>query len=535
MSDNRLSPGITQYTYDSIGLLKTDVRPNGVKAEYTYSPMNGLVNLKLDKAGSTFANYGYTLDKTGRRLSVTELGGRSFNYTYDETYKLTREVMAGSPDSSKNGTVDYTYDTVGNRLSRNSTLPTIPSVNSVYDANDRHVDETYDANGNARSIAGRSYAYDFENRVRTADGGAVRIVYDGDGNLAAKTVGGVTTRYLVDDLNETGYSQVLEEIVNGEVQRQYTYGNTIISQRQKIDGVWTTSFYSTDGHGSVRQLTNTDGVVTDTYEYDAFGKLLSQTGSTPNVYLYSGERFDPGLGLYHLRARHYNPDRGRFTSMDPFPGYVEDPLSTHKYLYVHADPVNLIDPLGLGAASEQGGILSAIMRLIRPLIRLARKIACLFLKAASKIAAMHSFLAWLVVRTIAALMRLAECVCQPNNYPPVSGTLRQWLRGAPDILQEALTWFMNHPEWQGMDPDKTPVKYVPKSETDKIRNSRGERGGHHPHPLGLGGPKGQKLTPTGEVGGVKNATHTKMTNLGNKIRDEILSFCTNKPIPLFRR
>jgi hypothetical protein len=41
--------------------------------------------------------------------------------------------------------------------------------------------------------------------------GAVTIVYDGDGNRVAKTVGGVTTQYLVDDLNPTGYAQVVEE------------------------------------------------------------------------------------------------------------------------------------------------------------------------------------------------------------------------------------------------------------------------------------------------------------------------------------
>jgi YD repeat-containing protein len=260
--------------------------------------MNGLVNLKLDKAGSTLANYAYTLDKTGRFLSITELGGRTFNYTYDENYKLTREVLAGSPDLARNGTVDYSYDAAGNRLSRNSNLPGIPSVSSAYDANDRRLDESYDLNGNARASAGHTYLYDFENRIKSADGNAVRIVYDGDGNLASKTAGGVTTRYLVDDLNATGFSQVLEEVVNGEVQKQYTYGLSIISQRQKIDGVWTTSFYSMDAQGSVRQLTNTDGVVTDTYEYDAFGKLISQTGATPNVYLYTGERFDADLGLY---------------------------------------------------------------------------------------------------------------------------------------------------------------------------------------------------------------------------------------------
>ena len=41
----------------------------------------------------------------------------------------------------------------------------------------------------------------------------------------AKTVSGVTTRYLVDDLNPTGYAQVVEELSGGgSVQRQYTYG-----------------------------------------------------------------------------------------------------------------------------------------------------------------------------------------------------------------------------------------------------------------------------------------------------------------------
>lgn len=535
VTDNRLSSGTTQYTYDDVGNLKTDVRPNGVKAEYTYSPVNGLVNLKLDKAGSTFANYGYTLDKTGRRQSVTELSGRTFNYTYDETYKLTREVMGGSPDATKNGTVDYTYDPVGNRLSRISNLPGIPSASAGYDANDRRLDESYDANGNARTIAGRSYTYDFENRIRSADGNAVRIVYDGDGNLAAKTVGGVTTRYLVDDQNATGYAQVLEEVVNGEVQKQYTYGHTIVSQRQLINGVWTTSFYSMDGHGNVRQLTNTDGVVTDTYEYDAFGKVISQTGSTPNVYLYTGERFDPDLGLYHLRARHYNADRGRFTSMDPFGGWIEDPLSIHKYLYVNADPVNFIDPLGLAALFERATLTRIAMQIIRPLIRLGRAIACIFLHAASWLASMVSFFMWLVVRTIAAAMKLAHCVCKPGNLPPATGTLRDWLREAPDLLQEALDWYASNPEWQGMDPNNTPVRHRSPEENRRFRGGPGESGGHHPHPVSLGGPPGQTLTPTGERrGGPRNPNHTRATNFGRKVSREIKSFCTNKKIRLLR-
>ena len=54
--------------------------------------------------------------------------------------------------------------------------------------------------------------------------GAVAIVYDGDGNRVSETVGSTTTKYLVDTLNPTGYSQVMDELVNGSVTRTYTYG-----------------------------------------------------------------------------------------------------------------------------------------------------------------------------------------------------------------------------------------------------------------------------------------------------------------------
>ena len=54
---------------------------------------------------------------------------------------------------------------------------------------------------------------------------AVTIVYDGDGNRVAETVGGVTTKYLVDTQNPTGYAQVVDELVGGgAVTRTYTYG-----------------------------------------------------------------------------------------------------------------------------------------------------------------------------------------------------------------------------------------------------------------------------------------------------------------------
>jgi RHS repeat-associated protein len=158
---------------------------------------------------------------------------------------------------------------------------------------------------------------------------------DGDGNRVSKTVGGVTTQYLVDDLNPTGYAQVLDELTGGAVTRTYTYGLQRISQRQVVNSTWTLSFYSYDGGGHVRQLTNSAGAVTDTFDYDAFGNDINHAGSTPNNYLYRGEQYDPDLGLYYLRARYFNPAMGRFLSRDPNVGYIDEPATLHKYGHAH--------------------------------------------------------------------------------------------------------------------------------------------------------------------------------------------------------
>ena len=124
------------------------------------------------------------------------------------------------------------------------------------------------------------------------------------------------------------------------------FGAQLVSQRRKSSGDWTRSFYSYDGHGGVRLLTDDSGLVTDSYDYDAFGNLLSSTGSTSNDYRYVGERFDASLGTIDLRARKLNPATGRFISADPWAGDINRPETLNRYTYAAADPVDQIDPLG---------------------------------------------------------------------------------------------------------------------------------------------------------------------------------------------
>jgi RHS repeat-associated protein len=333
------------------------------------------------------------------------IGGvpRTTNYTYDDLYRLTREDIVST------GSVAYTHDKVGNRLSRlvsgTGILPVLPGVSSyTYDLNDRLLSAdarsyTYDANGNTRtgSVGGAGVSpasgsglpvipvsdqYDDQNRLvqrtETENGKVITILYDADGNRVAKTVNGVTTYYLVDSQNPTGYAQVIEEITApvgtdpiaiGTVTKRYAYGLDLISQQVWTTGDplaadhWRTSYYGYDGLGSIRYLTDETAFITDHYTYDAFGTLLDAWSANPlipadNVYLYVGEQFDPDLGLYYNRARYLNIDTGRFWSMDSYEGNNQEPLSLHKYLYAHGNPVMFTDPSGNMSMTSIGVALS---------------------------------------------------------------------------------------------------------------------------------------------------------------------------------
>jgi RHS repeat-associated protein len=369
--DNRLSgSNTTTYSYDAASNLATASYPNGLQTSFAYDSQN-----RVTGVGSQLGNYAYSLGATGNRTGATEPSGRQLSWNYDGLYRLTDETISSDP-TNHDGSVAYGLDPVGNRLSANSTLSGVPSGTFSFNADDLMGGESYDGNGNTVATGGKTFTYDSDNRLKSMNGGAVTIVYDGDGNRVAKTVNGIATRYLVDDLNPTGYAQVIEESVNGSVQRSYSYGLQRIDEIQLVNSTSILSFYGYDGFGSVRQLTNAAGAVTDSYEYDAFGNLLSQTGSTPNSYLYRGEQYDSDLGLYYLRARYYNPLTGRFMSRDPEDGKPIYPKTLHKYLYAGGDPVNGFDPTGMATVTKpQGGLGGAAGEFLATVTDISLKLA----------------------------------------------------------------------------------------------------------------------------------------------------------------
>ncbi|MBI4397802.1 MAG: RHS repeat-associated core domain-containing protein, partial [Candidatus Omnitrophica bacterium] len=282
----------------------------------------------------------------------------------------------------------YTYDSAGNILSKESSL-IVPEERSgatrivtayVYGIDNRLLslseqkwtadsslaakNETYryDARGRLVQRIGPEetilYQYDsLDKLIRYVNGPlTISYAYDAYGNRLYRSVNQIHpdgnahtryTQYLTDPVS--GISRVLLEKDgdSGEILHRYTWGDRLISDADQ--------YYLQDGLGSTVGLVESSGLVKGSYQYDAFGSLLTTddpfqtTGGQARLttFGYTGEEYDPETGLVYLRARYYDPSLGRFLTRDPVRGNTEETQSHNPYAYVQNNPVNYVDPTGM--------------------------------------------------------------------------------------------------------------------------------------------------------------------------------------------
>ncbi|MBQ5912834.1 MAG: hypothetical protein IIW93_07040, partial [Bacteroidaceae bacterium] len=88
------------------------------------------------------------------------------------------------------------------------------------------------------------------------------------------------------------------------------------------------------------------------YSYDAWGNLLSTTGSSANTLgkynplRYRGYVYDQETNLYYLSTRYYNPDLGRFLNADNYPATGHGVLGNNMFAYCNNNPVIHKDSTG---------------------------------------------------------------------------------------------------------------------------------------------------------------------------------------------
>src|SRR5581483_2818753 len=100
---------LVTYAYDAANRLINRILGNGVRTDYTYDDANQLTLLTTSLNGNPLARYSYTYDNLGNRLSKTDLLGTS-QYSYDAISQLTAVTEPGS------GQRTYGYDAVNNRV-----------------------------------------------------------------------------------------------------------------------------------------------------------------------------------------------------------------------------------------------------------------------------------------------------------------------------------------------------------------------------------------------------------------------------------
>ena len=374
---------VTRYTYDANGNRIKTVLPNGTETRYTYDPLNRLTGIehRTTATQAVIRGYAYTLKPNGQRSQVREYDAtgalRTKAYTYDTLNRLTGDVLTDARTSANSKTTTYAYGNTGNRTSKTEVQGTTTTTTTyAYDADDRLTIETqtlgattsittyaWDASGNLIQKTEPNqttlYTWDSHNRLASVSRGASAATatmaaiyqYDANGYRIGKTLAdGTQIAYLVD--GNHAYAQVAMETsispAGAKAETDYLYGLERIRMTRAGQG----AYYHGDGLGSTRLLTDQAGTVTDSYDYDDYGALQSQTGTTRNDFLYAGEQFDSDANLYYNRARYLDMNIGRFTGMDPFGGEQANPITLNKYAYANSDPVNGKDPSGLVSLSE---------------------------------------------------------------------------------------------------------------------------------------------------------------------------------------
>jgi RHS repeat-associated protein len=311
----------------------------------------GKLNSELSSAIFRLPNLSADLIPLPSSLLVEETVTRTIQYSYDALYRLK------SAEYDDGNFFNYTYDSVGNRLSETTaftnTIYTYDSANRLASVNG--VPQTWDANGNLLSDGVNTYTYNHANRLTSWTNGTdvYAFAYNGLGDRLQQTVGGNTTNYTL-DLNG-GLTQVLADGTN-----TYLYGIGRIgeySQPLLLDA-W--QYHLPDALSSVRQLADASGAVSYAQSYKPYGESLGAYGGQTSSYGFAGEWTD-GTGLQYLRARYYNPSVGAFFQVDPYKGIDTDPRSFNPYQYAYSNPMLFRDPTGRFPQIIAGGVLAFVL------------------------------------------------------------------------------------------------------------------------------------------------------------------------------
>jgi RHS repeat-associated protein len=340
---------IVDYDYDAVtGRLQKETNGNGTYTTYQYDAAGQVTKLgNYAPNGSLTSQFEYTYDDLGQRTQVKSLDG-TWVYGYDTTGQLTHGVFTSTNAAIANQDLTYEYDAAGNRVRTivNGVTDTVTTNNLNQYTQSGNTAYRYDADGNLIEKQTGSqlwkYSYDDQSRlIKVVDStnNITQYEYDVFGNRSATIYNGTRTEYLVDP---SGLGDVVSEYDgSGGLVASYTHGLGLVSRNAS----GASAYYDFDAIGSTSELTGNNGAVLNRYSYRPFGEDFYEVETVSNSFEYVGQFgvTEEQNGLDYMRARFYDPNMGRFSSIDPIGFQGKD---TNFYRYASNSPTLYIDPQG---------------------------------------------------------------------------------------------------------------------------------------------------------------------------------------------
>jgi RHS repeat-associated protein len=307
---------------------------------YGYDNADRLTSLTQDSATISLA-----YDDANRRTGLTLSNGVTVEYGYDAASQMTGITFKLGPTTVL-GNLTYTYDLAGNRTSVGGTWARtgLPAAlaSATYDAANQvatwgSTSFTYDANGNLSSDGTKTYVWNARDQLVGLTGTtSANFAYDGFGRRRGMSVAGTDLTFLYDGFN------TVQELAAGIPSANVLPGLGIDEWFTLTDGAGP-RFFLSDALGSTVALVDGAGLVQTQYTYEPFGRAVASGAPSANRFQFSGREADDA-GLFHYRARYYNPNLQRFLSDDPL-GFASGDMSL--YTYVRNTPLMGTDPFGL--------------------------------------------------------------------------------------------------------------------------------------------------------------------------------------------